>query len=158
MKLELARLAGAALLGTGFSALVVAGSHAFELPAAPTALPARRSISVAPAAVAAERALAAAVAKAPFRERRISAAPYDPALVGAPPPPPAPPKPAVILAGIVWGSEPVAAIEGVPGNEGAVVLGVGDSAGGIRVRRIAREMITVVGYDTVWNLRIRGRA
>ena len=51
----------------------------------------------------------------------------------------------------------LAAIEGVPGREGAAVLGVRDTAGGIRVRRIERESVTLAGHDTVWNLRIRGR-
>lgn len=157
MRLEIARLAGAAFVAMGLTALAAAGSHAFELPVAPSAMPAPESHDVSPPIAVAESALAAAVAKAPFRKRRTSAAPYDPALIGGPPPPPAPPKPAVILAGIVWGDQPVAAIEGVPGSEGAVVLGIGDSTGGVRVRRITRESVILAGYDTVWSLRIRGR-
>ena len=157
MKLEIARLVGAAFVATGLAALAAAGSHAFELPVAPAAVPAQASLKGLPPIASAESALAAAVSKAPFRERRTPAVPYDPLLIGAPPPPPAPPKPVLVLAGIVWGSEPLATIEGIPGNEGSTVLGVGDSAGGIRMRRIGPESVMIAGYDTVWNLRIRGR-
>ena len=122
MKLEIARLAGAALVATGLAALAAAGSHAFELPVVPVPLPTQLSPTYPPKVIAAESALAIAVSKAPFRERRTPAVPYDPLLIGAPPPPPALPKPVLVLAGIVWGSEPLATIEGVPGNEGSTVL------------------------------------
>ncbi len=94
---------------------------------------------------------------APFRpDGRASAVPYDP-LRSEAPAEYAPPKPALLLSGIMEGVAPVAVIEGIPGREGPVVLGVGDTIAGLRVKRIGGGQVTVTGMDTTWQLRLRGQ-
>jgi hypothetical protein len=66
-----------------------------------------------------------------------------------------PPKPTIALAGIVGGPIAAVVLEGLPGLEGARVLTAGDSAAGIRVLRITRSLVTLRGFDTVWNLGVR---
>jgi hypothetical protein len=68
---------------------------------------------------------------------------------------PAAPKPALVLTGIVWGSEPAAILEGVPGMETAVPVRSGERVGPLSVRHIGRDQVVVVGLDTVWVLRVR---
>jgi hypothetical protein len=95
----------------------------------------------------------------PFRpDRRAPVRPYDPVALTKPaePTPPALPKPTLRLAGLLWSAAPVAILEGIPGREGGVALGTGDSAGGLQVRRIERTQVRVVGYDTVWVLAPKG--
>ena len=65
------------------------------------------------------------------------------------------PRPVLILAGFALGDRPVAVLEGIPGNEGPVVLAEGDTAGGVRVRRIRETGVLVAGYDTVWTLLLK---
>ena len=92
----------------------------------------------------------------PFRLDRSPAAiaynsgPVEPADVE-----PTPPKPHLLLTGILWGEEPSAIVEGLPGIEGARVLRVGESSGSIRIRRITRQDVTLVGMDTTWMLQVR---
>jgi hypothetical protein len=66
-----------------------------------------------------------------------------------------PPKPQLLLTGIVWGTDPGAIVEGLPGIEGSRVLRVGETSGGIRVRRITKQNVTLAGLDTTWVLQVR---
>ena len=65
------------------------------------------------------------------------------------------PKPVLRLTGILWGSEPVALLEGVPGQEGAVVVREGESVGALRVIRVERSRVLLSGFDTTWTLTVR---
>src|SRR5207247_10370224 len=97
------------------------------------------------------------IAHDPFRvARRPSPVAYDPVRVGQPPAL-TPPKPALALVGIVWdgGSDPTALLEGLPGVEGPRVVRTGESVASLRVKRIERERVVVVGLDTVWVLMVR---
>ena len=69
------------------------------------------------------------------------------------PPPTA--RPTLALSGIVWGAEPAAIVEGMPGAEGSTVLRRGDASSGIRVKRIERSRVVLVGRDTSWVLEVR---
>jgi hypothetical protein len=92
----------------------------------------------------------------PFRLTRSPAAiAYSPAPVEPVYVEPPPPKPQLVLTGIVWGDEPSAIVEGLPGIEGARVLRVGESSGSVRIRRITRQDVTLVGLDTTWVLQVR---
>lgn len=93
----------------------------------------------------------------PFRTTRLPAdVAYDPmrAASGAVAVTPSP-KPTLVLTGIVWGTSPVAVIEGLPGLNEARVLRSGDSVSGLVVRRIEHGRVTVVGMDTLWVLTVR---
>jgi hypothetical protein len=57
--------------------------------------------------------------------------------------------------GIVWGREPAAVIEGLPGVEGPRVVRRGDNVGALRVRDIVQDRVIVVGLDTTWTLKLR---
>lgn len=95
---------------------------------------------------------------APFRSsRRPAAVAYDLAgpTEGAPPPPPVPPKPQPRLSGIVWGAEPAAVLEGIPGLDAPRAFRAGESFQGFRVRRIAPDRVVLSGLDTVWTLTVR---
>ena len=72
-----------------------------------------------------------------------------------PPTPPPPPKPALSLSGILWGKEPAAILEGIPGREGQVVLRQGHGDGVLRVTRIDTASVVITGLDTTWVLRVR---
>lgn len=90
-------------------------------------------------------------------DRRAPSAAYDPEKAELPDTPPVPrmPIPALAISGIVWGMEPAAVVEGVPGVEGSVVLRRGESAAGLRVVRIDRERVVIRGMDTTWRLVVR---
>jgi hypothetical protein len=91
----------------------------------------------------------------PFRlERAPSAVPYSAEQEGAPvaPPPPKPPKPKLALVGIVGGPPWVALLDGVPGQNGSVLLHAGDTLAGLRVRTLGPNGITIAGLDTTWKL------
>jgi hypothetical protein len=64
-------------------------------------------------------------------------------------------RPPLALSGIVWGAEPAAIVEGMPGAEGSTVLRRGESSSGIRVARIERARVVLVGRDTSWTLEVR---
>jgi hypothetical protein len=99
------------------------------------------------------------VQAAVFREHRTLAQvgfdPSQPPGAQAAPPPAGPPKPVIQLVGIAWGSEPVALLDGVPGMEGSRAMQRGDTAGGLRLRRISPREVVMTGYDTTWTLRMR---
>jgi hypothetical protein len=61
----------------------------------------------------------------------------------------------LVLSGIVWGSTPAAAIEGIPGVDGSRLLSKGDTIAGLQLRRISRTGVVVAGFDTTWALTIR---
>ena len=94
----------------------------------------------------------------PFRpDRRSAPNRYEPSPMGreaitSPPPL----RPALRLAGLLWGSVPRVVLEGVPGREGAVILAAGDTAGGLRVRRLEPGRAVIAGHDTTWVLTPRG--
>ncbi len=91
----------------------------------------------------------------PFRvDRRLSIGPSR-QLVLAPSSEP-PPKPLTVpsLTGVVWGRVPTAVVEGVVGTDGPVTLREGDRVFGIRVDRILRNSIVLIGKDTTWRLQL----
>jgi hypothetical protein len=96
--------------------------------------------------------------RAPFRAtRRPSDVSYDPlradpqfAVLHQ-----RPPVPVIALSGIVFGQRSAALIEGIPGRERVIPLGVGDSAGGVRVLRIHSDRVVLIGFDTTWTLTVR---
>jgi hypothetical protein len=94
-----------------------------------------------------------------FRERRVPAQvafnPLQPAGAQPAPPPAGPPKPAIQLVGIAWSREPVVLLDGVPGVDGSRAMQRGDTAGGLKVRRISPREVVMTGYDTTWTLRLR---
>jgi len=94
---------------------------------------------------------------APFREDgRPSRVVYDPARPTGMQIDQGTPRPTLVLSGILEGRAPLAVLDGIPGREGAVVLALGDTAGGLRIRRIKEGQVTVTGMDTTWTLTVRG--
>ncbi|HET7584031.1 MAG TPA: hypothetical protein VFK13_03940 [Gemmatimonadaceae bacterium] len=114
-----------------------------------------------PAPVSADTLAARAgrvVAGDPFRlERHPAAVPFsvtvDPG--AAPTAPPKPPKPPLALAGLVGGPPWEAVLEGVPGYEQSVVVRAGSVLGELRVTRVSRNGVVIVGMDTTWTLTLR---
>jgi hypothetical protein len=99
----------------------------------------------------------AIVPRDPFRlTRRPASLAYDP-VRAAQPPAPTPPRPALVLTGIVWDARgnPSAVVDGLPGSGGPRVVRQGEQVGALRVRRIARDRVEVLGFDTVWTLTVR---
>lgn len=98
-----------------------------------------------------------AASTTPFRlDRRPPAVRYGlPAGPPAPPQPPPPPKPVLQLTGIVWGAEPAAIVEGVPGVEGPSVFAVGQTTNGVTLTRLEKDRVELAGLDTTWVLKVR---
>lgn len=95
--------------------------------------------------------------QAPFRpDGRPSRVAYDPVRSEQPQLNDGMPRPAPFLTGLVGGVRPLAVVAGVPGRDGPVVLGVGDTAAGLRVIRIKEGRVTMTGMDTTWTLIVRG--
>lgn len=93
-----------------------------------------------------------------FRQGRAPAAvPFDPRTSGGEgaPPLPATPRPTLSLAGILFGAQPAALVDGLPGSDGTRVLHVGEHVGDLLVRRVARDHVIIASPDTVWTLRVR---
>jgi hypothetical protein len=73
---------------------------------------------------------------------------------------PAPPRaarPPLLLQGVVghpgrW----EAVVAGIPGREGGIVVRVGDTLAGLRIRRIDHDTVIVVAADTIWRLTVKG--
>ncbi len=104
--------------------------------------------------IAAE-SIAAIVSRDPFRIGRLpTITAYDPVRLAQPVAPP-PPRPTLALVGMVHGADPAAVVEGLPGVEGSRVVRVGDFVGGLRVKQIAKNRVTIVGMDTTWVLQVR---
>jgi hypothetical protein len=88
----------------------------------------------------------------PFRlDRRPTSVPYRPDLEGVAPPP-KPAKPVLVLAGLVGNA---AVVDGVPGHSETAIVHVGDTLGGLRIRRIGRDTVLISGADTTWRLTLR---
>lgn len=87
-------------------------------------------------------------------DRKPAAVPYRIGSDSTPstPPPPPVPKPVLTLVGIVGGPPWAALIDGVPLHEGSVLVHAKDTVGGLRVREISAEQVTITGLDTVWHL------
>jgi hypothetical protein len=100
----------------------------------------------------------ATAARTPFRLSRTPAAvAYDPER-GATPPPViqlAPPKPTLSLAGIVWGAQPTAVVEGLPGIAMTLAVRQGDRIGALTIWRIRPDQVVINGMDTTWTLRLK---
>lgn len=141
---------GGALAWAATAPLVRVASPAATGPAGVGGVPATVSVS--------DSLLAHAIRRPMFRPgRRPSPVPFDPehtAGSDAAVPPPNP-KPPLLLSGIVWGIEPAAVLEGVPGFEGSIVVRRGERVSGIRVVRIERDRVVLRGLDTTWNLPVR---
>ena len=103
--------------------------------------------------------LDAIVAHDVFRRNRVAPAKaYDGVQIEAArsAPPPAPtPRPVLILSGILWGAQPEALVDGIPGSDGSRLMHRGDSLGGIRLRSLTRDHVVLAGMDTTWTLFIR---
>ena len=78
---------------------------------------------------------------------------------GAPPPSTvpvaSPPRIPLRLSGIIGGPPWRAVLEGIPGHDGSVIVNVGDTLAGLKVRRIRHDTVVVVGPDTTWILTTR---
>jgi hypothetical protein len=101
----------------------------------------------------------AIAARDPFRLARAPAAlPFDPEAPSTGyAPPPRPPRPALALAGIVLGLEPLALVDGLPGVEGSRVMRLGERVGGYVLRAVASDHVIIAGPDTTWMLRVRSQ-
>lgn len=108
-------------------------------------------------AVQGAQLLRLAASMTPFRlDRRAPTVRFGlPAVPPAAPPPPRPPKPALQLTGIVWGAEPAAIVEGVPGIEGPSVFAVGQTTNGVTLTRLEKDRVALAGLDTTWVLKVR---
>ncbi len=91
----------------------------------------------------------------PFRPQRTPSStpfnptPEDPAEVAAPP------RPELRLTGMVWGISPSAVIAGLPGRDDPHLMRLGETFNGIRLQRITRDYVFLVGLDTSWVLKVR---
>ena len=151
-------------LGTVLVAALAAGG-ALIGPAVPVALPPLSAAVTAAAETTSRQRLPldslalAAAGRAPFRASRTpSAVAYDPSglvpIASAAPPAP---RPVLAVSGIVWGvgAKSSAVVEGLPGTQGPRVVRIGEIIGGLKVRRIQRDTVVVVGSDTIWTLGVR---
>jgi hypothetical protein len=150
MLVERGLLAAAA----GFAALAVVGWCASLPRSAPT--PRTGVGDVADIGVAAPESIDAAArvvaATDPFRlDRHPASVAYRPDLEGVAPPP-KPPKPQLVLEGLVGGA---ALVDGAPGHPATAIVHVGDTLGGLRIRRVGRDTVIVTGADTTWRLTLR---
>lgn len=91
----------------------------------------------------------------PFRETRVPAPRRFDARLAVATPAVLPLRPVLVLSGIVWGHEPGAIIDGLPGIEGGRLLRRGDRVGEIAVTSITRDQVRLRGFDSTWILRVR---
>ena len=66
-----------------------------------------------------------------------------------------PPRRPLVLRGLLGGPPWNAVLEGLPGHEGAVVMRLGETLAGLRVRAVLRDTVFVQGTDTSWKLTVR---
>lgn len=64
------------------------------------------------------------------------------------------PRPSLVLVGIV-GPPWRALVDGIPGHDGSMVLGAGQSVAGLRVRDVTATAATISGTDTTWHLTVK---
>lgn len=156
----MARVAAVGLIVTGAAAVVRAATAPMTQKERmdSTRLSASTSHSSA-AEPEADTLVAAAIRRPLFRPaRRPAAVGFDPARseqaaseTGAP----QAERPPLAVSGILWGPEPAAILEGLPGTDGSTVLRQGETVGGIRVSRIEQGRVVLVGRDTTWTLEVR---
>ena len=66
---------------------------------------------------------------------------------------PPPLRPGFRLRGLAVGPVASAVIEGFPGKEGGQVVRAGEEVAGFRIQAIRRDLVIILGADTVWVLR-----
>ncbi|HEY2805461.1 MAG TPA: hypothetical protein VGI92_06330 [Gemmatimonadales bacterium] len=95
-----------------------------------------------------------------FRASRTPAAVrFDPVNADRPnPSQPNPARPAFVLSGILFGEQPAALLDGVPGFESTRVLHVGEKFGAYQVRAITSDRVVISAPDTTWTLRLKAKA
>ena len=142
------------------AAAICFGTLGLIAPLAGSGLPdaARAAVSMPMSAAASPNAdsiVRTILTRTPFRAaRRPAAVAFDPRLptqIEVP----ATPRPVLALSGIVWGEDPTAVIQGLPGIEGSKVVRRGYVIGGMKVSRIERDRVWVTGLDTSWTLTVR---
>jgi hypothetical protein len=135
----------------GFHRVVQVFEHAPSLPV--IRQPSRREPGL-PADSLVSEAARRPMFRADRRRAKVAFDPSSVATVTEASSPPVP-RPQLSLSGIIWGTEPAAIVEGVPGADGSRVLRRGQEASGIRVVRIERERVILAGADTTWTLQVR---
>ena len=156
-----ARIVVLALIAAGIVAIACAGTVPITEGGRMDLARASSAASRAPGRDPADDSLAAAALRRPlFRlARRPAALGFDPARAAqassGESAPLAAERPPLALSGIVWGAEPAAIVEGMPGAEGSTVMRRGERSNGIRVARIERARVVLVGRDTSWTLEVR---
>ena len=144
----------AVLAALGGAASLVAALRPWPPAVRRARAPADSTPSVVPVALGALDS--ALVMRDPFRPaRRPAAVAFDPAPATEVSQAPPPPKPALVLTGLLWGADPAAVVEGLPGAEGPRVGTAGDTLAGLRVRRIMAHSVLITGMDTTWTLTVR---
>lgn len=156
MKRDAVATVGAwALLASGVALL---GASALTRPGrspVTTGMPTASPSQAVAAPYAAESLAVVTVGHDLFRsDRRAPDVVYD-AARSVMPPVAAPFRPVLLLSGIVWGTAPEAVIDGLPGVDGPRVMRAGDQVAGLKVERIERADVVIVGMDTTWTLRVR---
>ncbi len=58
----------------------------------------------------------------------------------------------IVLQGTIGGPPWHAIISGVPGREGTIVVSAGDTLGGVAIRRVSRDGVTVRVKDSTWTV------
>jgi nucleoid-associated protein YgaU len=103
-----------------------------------------------------QKAAAQIAATDPFRlDRHPASVPYR-AGVEYVAPPPAPPKPVLVLKGTVGQARGWAAmIDGIPGRDVTALVRAGDTLSGLKIKRVDRDTVIVLGMDTTWKLTVR---
>jgi hypothetical protein len=146
-----ALLSAAAVIALGLAILAPVTASGVGAAQAATTAPSSGAVDRYPA----ESLSMAIVGRDVFRRGRLPATlAYDPnrSLVS---PGTASPKPQLQLVGLTSGAQPSAVIEGFPGVEGSRVVRAGDQVGVLRVIAIKSDVVTIVGLDTTWILRVR---
>lgn len=68
---------------------------------------------------------------------------------------PGPARPALVLVGILIGTDSAALLDGVPGFETTRVVHAGEHLGTLLIRAISADEVTIMSPDTTWILRLR---
>ena len=94
------------------------------------------------------------VAHDPFRlERKPASVAFSIApngSVGVPPPSGPPVR--IALQGTIGGPPWRAIVSGIPGHDGTIVVSSGDTLGGVTIRRVDRDGVTVRVKDSTWTV------
>ena len=65
-------------------------------------------------------------------------------------------RPRFALRAIIGGPPWSAIVEGIPGQEGGIVVSAGLAVGAVRIGRITRDTVVVQAPDTTWKLTLKG--